>query len=147
MSSKSSSRQLGQRPRKDARPVASGKAGTGSTILVTLLAVICPACIPAYAAFFSAIGIGFLNDISVMRPLMAVLLLVAVVALAWDIKVHKSWIPLVFGVIGGVLVWLFRFYYFRPEWITAGVALLVFATTANYYKRRFAGVAPLCPVK
>ena len=126
---------------------ATRRAGTGSTAVASVLAAICPACVPAYAAFFSAVGLGFLSDAHVMRPLMLVLLTVATGAIAWDTRVHKSPIPLIATIAGGALVYLFRYHWFKPEWITIGTALLVFGATVNYYKRRFAGMKPFRPVK
>ena len=94
----------------------SGKGGWfasvgsfGSVITVGL----CPICIPAIGAFLSAIGLGFLVNEAVLKPVLIVFLLATIAGLAWSyFREHKKIAPLLLGILLAVGLYAGRYFYF-----------------------------------
>lgn len=83
-------------------------ASLGSAITVGL----CPLCIPAIWAIMSAMGLGFLVQESVLKPLLFVFLFLTLGGLYWSYrKQHGRISPLLFGVVAGVALYVGRYIY------------------------------------
>ncbi len=81
----------------------------GSVLAVTL----CPICKPALAAFLASIGLGIIVHESVMQSILIVFLILTFAGLFWScLKVHRKIIPLILGVILGILLYVGRYVYF-----------------------------------
>jgi len=71
---------------------------------------LCPVCIPALGAFLTAIGLGFLVQEAVLKPLLVGFLFLAVGGFAWSyFKVHKKLLPLIFGALFAIGVYIGRY--------------------------------------
>lgn len=90
----------------------------GSAVTVGL----CPVCIPAIGAFLSALGLGFMINETVLKPLLIALLLVNLGGLLWSyFKEHRNILPVVVGVLTGISLYVGRYVYFG---VTANMVLI-----------------------
>jgi len=81
----------------------------GSAITVGL----CPICIPAIGAFLSAVGLGFLVNEAVLKPVLVGFLLITVAGLTWSyFKEHRKASPLVLGTLFAISLYVGRYVYF-----------------------------------
>lgn len=66
-----------------------GSFGSASTV------GLCPICIPAIGAFLSAIGLGFLINEAVLKPVLLIFLAIALFGYFWSyLKEHQNILPL-----------------------------------------------------
>lgn len=90
------------------RPVLSVTGAVFSGLTVGL----CPVCIPAIGAFLSAIGMGFLVQEAVLKPLLLVFLGITLFGFFWSYrKEHGRLSPLVLGVLLSVGLYTSRYIY------------------------------------
>ncbi len=83
----------------------------GSALTVGL----CPVCIPAIGAFLSSVGLGFLTQETILKPMLIALLAVALLGFYWSyVKVHHKTGPLLGGVVMSVALYTGRYIYFGP---------------------------------
>ncbi len=96
----------------------------------------CPACLGAYFAVLSALGLGFLMTERVLAPLIAGFLVFGLVSVAWSTWSHRRLGPLVVtlagsaGVVAGRLVWDI------PAALYISVGLLMAAALWNLWLKR-----------
>jgi len=92
-------------------PSPKGKVATVlGSIGSAFTAGLCPVCIPALGAFLASIGLGFLVQEAVLKPLLIVFLLLAVGGFAWSyFKVHKKMLPLIFGALFAIGIYIGRY--------------------------------------
>ncbi len=112
----------------------------GSAVTVGL----CPVCIPAIGVLLSAIGMGFLAQEAVLKPLLISLLAFTVAGLAWSwIKEHRRPGALLAGAVSAVLLYTGRYVYFggtiNEVMELIGMGGLIAATLWNLKLRRQAG--------
>lgn len=88
----------------------SGWFGGVTSLLASAVALVCPACIPAFASLLAALGIGLAAKEQFIRPLLVGLLALAVVSFAWSAKLHRHWWVVATGIAGGVLVYMGRYF-------------------------------------
>lgn len=88
----------------------SGWLGGVTSLLASAVALVCPACIPAFASLLASLGIGLAAKEQFIRPLLVGLLALAVASFAWSAKLHRHWWVVATGIVGGVLVYLGRYY-------------------------------------
>jgi len=80
----------------------------GSAMTVGL----CPICIPAIGALLSAVGLGFLVQESVLRPLLFIFIGINLFGLFWSyLKEHKKIAPFIFGVVMSIGLYVGRYEY------------------------------------
>lgn len=115
------------------RRMLAALPGAGAALLPK---VVCPACWPAYAAFLSSIGLGFLMQSVWLLPLTAVFLLIAVGALAFRASARRGYGPAVLGVVASVLVLLGKFALESEALTYAAIGLLMAASVWNVWPRR-----------
>ena len=107
-------------------------AGSGGTIGAILAAMSCTACFPALASLASALGLGFLSQfesisIHYILPLFALIGLVANVIGGLR---RRSWVRMVLGIVGPLLVLaaalLMATYGMATEWLLyPGLVLMI----------------------
>lgn len=126
----------------NAEPAASGSSGTGSrwlggisSVLASVLAFKCPACIPALAAFLSAIGLS-IGNAAFVKWLTIAFLAIGVFSLAWSARLHRRWWILAVGVLGAVMIYGGRYLWFSQTLLWAGTAVLIGSTAANLFAKR-----------
>jgi mercuric ion transport protein len=94
----------------------------GSALTVGL----CPICIPAIGSFLSAIGMGFLVNESVLKPIVIVFILISSFGFYWSYKKeHKNVYPVVFGIFFGVGIYLSRYVFINFYMMYASIAGLL----------------------
>lgn len=109
----------------------------GSALLVGF----CPICIPAIGALLTAIGLGFLVNESVLKPLLIVFILVAWFGYVWSYqKEHHKIYPLVLGIFSGISLYVGRYVYFggtlNAILMYGGVVAMITASVWNLILRR-----------
>lgn len=111
-------------------------AGGIASVLATIAALICPACIPAIAGFLASLGLGFALKQSFIGPLLIALLIVSMASFAWAARLHRHWWILVTGGIGAAIIYISRFVWFRPALMWIGAALLIGTSLINFKLKR-----------
>ena len=88
--------------------VLASVGSLGSSLVVGL----CPLCIPAIGAFLGSIGLGFLVQEAILKPLLIGLLTLTLLALAWSyFKEHGKIAPLVLGILAASAMYVGRYVY------------------------------------
>jgi len=105
-------------------------------ILALLPVAHCPACIGAYFAVLSAVGLGFLATERVLAPLIALFVVIGIATVAWSTRSHRHPGPLVVTLIGSVAVVAGRLIWTVPTALYAGVVLLFGAALWNLWLKR-----------
>lgn len=106
-------------------------AASASSIFSSIIAVICPLCIPALGAFLASVGLGFALSVRFLQSLLIVLLILAVGSLAWSVKQHGRWWMLVIGILGAVLIYAGRYIWFSQTIMISGTVLLIGTSLIN----------------
>lgn len=120
----------------------SGWLGGVTSLLASAVALVCPACIPALAGLLASLGIGLAAREQFIRPLLVGLLALAVASFAWSAKLHRHRWVVVTGIIGGVLVYLGRYYVgFSELWMNQaatwlGTGVLIGSALVNLRLKR-----------
>lgn len=119
----------------------------GSALTVGL----CPVCIPAIGALLSSIGLGFLVNEAVLRPVLIGFIAAAWFGFGWSyFREHGSPYPGVLGVVAGLSLYVGRYVYLGGTWnavlMYGGVAAMIAASIWNLVLRRAARRAEArCP--
>lgn len=113
-------------------PLASLPGGLASLLPVAA----CPLCLPAYAGFLSAVGLGFLLQARYLLPLMVTFLILALLALAYRAHRRRSYAPLVVGAVASAAIVVGRFILVFDGVVYFGVALLIVASIWNAIPRK-----------
>lgn len=108
---------------------ACSRAGSGFTGV--FIAFLCSICIPASAAFFSAIGMAFLPNKEVIYPLYVVFAVVLFVGLILGLKRHSDISPLLFGIVGIMAIPMGRYIIESPMLTYTGGLCVIAATEWN----------------
>ncbi len=99
---------------------------------------ICPACWPAYAGVLGSIGLGFLLENRYVLALLALLLAVSLVSLAYHAKTRHGYAPFGLGVLATGMILTSKFLFAFNPLLYGGVVLLVAASIWNAWPRRAA---------
>jgi len=109
-----------------------------AAVLPLLPSFTCPICLAAYAGVLSSLGLGFLLNDRVQRPLIVLFLAIAVASVAWSGYRRGRWAPLGLAVAGAAMVGGGRLVWDLPAVLYAGVALLVLASLWTLFMKRSA---------
>jgi len=108
------------------------KIGVGGS----LFAALCCLGFPALLSILSAIGLGFLINDDILRPLMIGFLLVAIWGLALGMRHHGSPWALIVGILSAVTLYVFIYVSFNELIAGLGIAGLVIASLSNVFLRQ-----------
>ena len=111
----------------------SSMIGSGAS---TTLAVVCPACWPALGSLLGSLGLSTLASTAVLKPLLAVFLVVAAVGFVRGYRAHGVPWPMVGGLVGGSLLYIGKWVVFNSPLFYIGVALLITASITDTVLRR-----------
>lgn len=111
-----------------------GVFGVIGTVL--LPGISCPACWPAYVAFLSSMGLGFVNYTPYLFPLMAMCLLVALFSLGFRARRRRGFGPFILGLVAALVILTGKFKFDLQAVTYAGVVLLVAASVWNLWPLR-----------
>ncbi len=104
-------------------------AALGAGFVALLPAVTCPACLPAYLAFLSSIGVAGLLTDAVLMPLVSGMLLLSVGSMAWGAwRRTGRWAPVALAAVAAVAVVAGRWAWDAPWLRGGGVVLLLLAS-------------------
>ena len=125
----------------------SGIGSFGSVLTVGL----CPVCIPAIGAFLASIGLGFIVQESVLRPVLFIFLAAAISGLLWSyLKEHRNVWPLIGGILMGITLYVGRYVYLgsviNQVLMYGGIAGII-AVCIWSLKLRKSASCPACEVK
>ena len=125
----------------------SGIGSFGSALTVGL----CPVCIPAIGAFLASIGLGFIVQESVLRPVLFIFLAAAISGLLWSyLKEHRNVWPLIGGILMGITLYAGRYVYFGAvinQILMYGGITGIIAVSIWNLKLRKSASCPACEVK
>lgn len=100
-----------------------GLRSFSAPFFTALLALKCPACIPALTAGLSALGLGFLVSQVVIKSVFIIFLLITVVSLFYSYKKkHKNLLPILGAVIFSLILYLGRFHFINQFMLNVGMA-------------------------
>ncbi len=112
---------------KQIAPVAS--------IFSSVLAIVCPLCIPALGALLASLGLGFALKFEVIRGMLIFFLVAAVASLAGSLRSHRKKRIFLLGLAGAVLIYAGRHIWFSVPLMWAGVVMLVGASLWNLWAK------------
>lgn len=115
--------------------------GIGAALLPVGL---CPACWPAYAGLFGALGFGFLLQTTYLLPITALFLLLAVGTLAFRARSRRGYGPFIVGLIASMIVLTSKFVVVSNAAMYIGITLLIAASVWNVWPRGKTDVCPAC---
>lgn len=99
-------------------------SGAGSG-LGSFFGVGCPACVPAVGALFSAIGLGFLVDMTILKWLTVILLSIGLLGLYANFQKHRKMIFLIIGLTASMAVFSSRYLSESKTILYTGAAVLL----------------------
>jgi hypothetical protein len=105
--------------------------------IVSLLpAVHCPACLGAYAALLSSLGIGFLLKERVLAPLIALMLLAGIASVTWSGRSHRRRGPLALTIPASAAIACGRLVWNVGPLVYGGSIVLAGASVWNLWLKR-----------
>ena len=111
----------------------------GSTFTVGF----CPICIPAIGSFLSAIGMGFLVDESILKPVVLVFLGISTFGFYWSYKKeHQNIYPVVLSIIFGAGIYLSRYVFINFSVMYVAMAGLLGVSVWNLRLKRKCSSCP-----
>ena len=107
---------------------------------------VCPACWPIYAGILSATGLTALARSEVLLPVAAILLVLALVGLAFRARSRRGYGPLCLGAVACAAILVGRFVIATEPVVYLGAAILLTASVWNAWpiKARKADSCPAC---
>ena len=108
------------------------KIGVGGS----LFAALCCLGFPALVSILSAIGIGFLINDDILRPLMIVFLLVAILGLVLGMRHHGRPWALILAILSAVTLYVSIYVSFNDVIAGLSIAGLVIASLLNLFLRQ-----------
>jgi len=112
---------------------APAVAGAGLALLPKLT---CPACWPAYAGLFSALGLGFIDYTPYLLPLTVLFLAVTLATLTIGAARRRGYRPLLLGTTAGFVLVAGKFLFDSDAALYSGIVLLVGASLWNTWPVR-----------
>lgn len=108
------------------------KIGIGGS----LFAALCCLGFPALVSILSAIGLGFLINDDILRPLLIVFSLIAILGLALGMRHHGNPWALIVGILSAVTTYVFIYVSFNEVLAWLGIAGLIIAGLLNVLLRQ-----------
>ncbi len=109
---------------------------TPAAVLPLLPSFSCPLCLAAYAGVLSSLGLGFVLNESVLRPLIVLFLGIAVGSVAWSARRHRKRGPVVAAAAGALSIIAGRILWSLPLAVYGGVICVVLAAIWNLVLRK-----------
>jgi hypothetical protein len=98
----------------------------------------CPACLSAYAALASSLGLGFLIESAYLLPLILVVLIVAVLAHRMRKKDHRKYAAIALEAFGVSIVLAGKFLFDSRPVVLGGIACLIAGSLWSFWSWRAA---------
>lgn len=113
-----------------------GFASLPSIFVALLPKLTCPICWPAYTALLSSVGVNFVNYTPMLLPLLAILLVVSLLTLAYRAGDRRGFGPFWLGLFASLMILGGKFMLDSDSTIYLGSGLLVGASLWNIWPRR-----------
>lgn len=107
-----------------------------AAILPLLPSVSCPICLAAYAGVLSALGVGFLLDDRVQRPLILLFLCITLGSVGWLARKHRTTGPFLVTLHGSIAIVAARLVWNIPLIAYVGTTCLIAGAIWNIKLRR-----------
>lgn len=102
-----------------------------ASVFSSVLAIICPLCIPALGAFLASVGLGFALNVKFLQSVLVLLLLLAVISLGWSATKHKKWWILIAGILGAASIYVGRYIWLNQILMMSGAVVLIGTSVIN----------------
>ncbi|OGW85726.1 MAG: hypothetical protein A3C35_02295 [Omnitrophica bacterium RIFCSPHIGHO2_02_FULL_46_11] len=102
-----------------------------TSVFSSIVAIVCPFCIPALGAFLASVGLGFALKLEVLKGLLIFFLVITLLSLGWSIKIHRNGKIFFLGLVGAVLIYSGRYLWFNILFMWTGAAMLIGASFWN----------------
>jgi len=102
-----------------------------TVVVAALPSLTCPLCWPAYTAFLSSLGLGFINYTNFLLPLLFLFLTIVLAALWFDIRRHNNYVPFVLAIVSSVFILIGKFLLMSNFLMYAGIIGIVFSSLFN----------------
>ena len=106
-----------------------------ASIFSSVIAIVCPLCIPALGALLASVGLGFALKFEVIRGILIFFLAAAVASLAWSLRSHRKKRIFLLGLAGAVLIYVGRHFWFSVPLMWSGAAMLIGASVWNLWAK------------
>ncbi len=103
------------------------------SLVGTIFTVGCCLGLPGFLPLAAAVGLGFMTDMAVVKPLLLALLGLTVMGLIPGFRRHRKVYPLVASLPAALVVYWFMFVSYRPHYIQAAVLLMVVSSLLNLF--------------
>ncbi len=118
-------------PKRGRRAWLRAVIAAPAAVLPLLPSFSCPVCLAAYAGVLSSLGLGFVLNESVLRPLIVLFLGIAVGSVAWGTRRHRKRGPVVAAAAGALSIIAGRIVWSVPLAVYGGVICVVLAAIWN----------------
>lgn len=102
-----------------------------ASVFSSIVAIVCPLCVPALGAFLASLGLGFALKLEVLKGLLIFFLAAALLSLGWSFKIHRSGKIFFLGFVGAVLIYAGRHLWFNNLFTWTGAVMLIGASLWN----------------
>lgn len=103
-------------------------------ILVSVLPLItCPLCWPLYTTILTAMGVGFIDSVLILLPLMSTLILLAVVGYWIKARKSKNYWPVGIGFVAGIAMIIGKFLFVSDWLLWVGMGGFILASLLHYF--------------
>lgn len=102
-----------------------------TVVVAALPSLTCPLCWPAYTAFLSSLGLGFINYTDFLMPLLFLFLIIVLAALWFDIRRHNNYVPFILAIVSSVFILIGKFLLMSNFLMYAGIIGIVFSSFLN----------------
>ena len=103
---------------------------------VSIPALACPACWPAYLALLGAAGIGYFDFTPYLIPSIVISVVIALAAIGYESYRSRAISPFVVGVAGAILVLGGRFWLLSDLLMYGGIVVLLASLVMNGFTRK-----------
>ncbi len=107
-----------------------------AAVLALLPSASCPVCLAAYAGLLSSLGLGFLFNDRVQKPLIVLFVSISVASIAWAIRRHGRFGPCLVVLAGSIAIVAGRVIWSVPWAVYLGVPSVVVAALWNLILKR-----------
>lgn len=112
---------------KQVAPVAS--------IFSSVIAIVCPLCIPALGALLASVGLGVALNLEVLKVLLIFFLGAALLSLAGSLRFHRNWKIFLLGLAGAIMIYAGRHIWFCVSLMWVGAAMLIGTSVWNLWAK------------
>lgn len=115
-------------------------------ILAIVLGVLCPLCFIAPLLFVAGFGSVLVAVVPFLKPLLAVVIITALIGLGISFKLHRNFLPIALMLIAGGLMYYGNYVSYNPNMTYLGGFLIIIAIGSDWWLRRKCNCCDDCKV-